>query len=220
MSASSPKEIVLADPHPVFRLGLRYLLQEWFPGAVIRETADIQDLLLQVQQQAPDLIISELHLPPGDLLEGLERSIHLQRLPIIVYSHYREPKLVRQSFKLGISGYLHKSSPAPHLKEAILQVLRKEVFMGEGIVLSDGQRGEVPEVHPAFRDYFHLRFELTRREIEVLAQIKKGLNNREIADLLYISEQTVSVHRKNILRKVGVNNTQKLLHITYEHHLA
>lgn len=213
------REAIIADPHPLFREGVEARLHAWFPGITVAHASDAPALASQMQMGHPDLVISEMLLPPGDVFPLLQSFGGTPPSPFIILSQYKDPKLVRELCKLGVLGVVHKNSPADSLHTAIRHAVAREVFLGPGLSMT-GAAEPAEEADTRFRDYFQLRFELTRREIEVLALIKRGLKNREIAESLFISEQTVSVHRKNIFRKVGVNNTQKLLRITYEHHLA
>lgn len=214
---SYPSEIIIADPHPLFNMAVESCLQRWFPNAEIQKVDKASALLKISTQVQPRLVIMELQLADGDAFEVLARWQNPRDTTFVILSQYKDPKIVRDLCKLGVLAYLHKSSQAEELHEAIQHAVAGEVYLGKGISLNGYATHEDTD---KFRDYFHLRYELTPREIEVLAQIKRGLSNREIAGELYISEQTVSVHRKNILRKVGVNNTQKLLCITFEHELA
>jgi DNA-binding NarL/FixJ family response regulator len=214
---SYPSEIIIADPHPLFKMAVESCLQRWFPQAHIRSCEKASELLDASLESRPRLVVMELKLADGDAMEVLSQWHPTDETAFVIMSQYKDPKLVRDLCKLGVLAYLHKSSPPDELREAIDHALLGKVFLGKGISLNGYATHEETD---KFKDYFHLRYELTPREIEVLAQIKRGLNNREIASELYISEQTVSVHRKNILRKVGVNNTQKLICITFEHEIA
>lgn len=213
-------DILLADPYHIFREGIRQYLAEWYPQATFRNASTAAEVIAQLKEQQPDLLLTALELPPGDAFEIFKAFPHPAGRGVLIISHFKEPRLVREICKLGALGYIHKSCLPDELQRAVKTVLRREVYLGKGIALTEQAPPMKDEENKQFRDYFHLRYELTPRELEVLAQIKQGLNNREIAEVLFISEQTVSVHRKNILRKVGVNNTQKLLKITYEHHLT
>ena len=213
-------EIIVADPHPLFREALENRLTAWFPKSRIYAAVD-QDALLELGRQLnPDLVICEMNLGTGDAFQVMEQWPGKRRDQFLILTIYSDPKLVRNACKAGALGYVLKTSPPEELLRAIHEVLAKRVFLGSGVSPTDMpvQNGHLMKAD--LRDFFHLRFELTKREVEVLGQIMSGLSNREIAETLFISEQTVCVHSKNILRKVGVNNTQKLLRIAYEHQLA
>lgn len=217
MMSSLPLEIIIADTHPLYLEALRSRLEKWFPNILITAVESIAGILHQQSDESSQLIITEIQLSDGDAYDLLQRWPGNSTVRFLFLSQYKDPKVVRKLCKGGALGYIHKSTRAEEILEAIRDVLTDKVHLGRGISLNGYTD---VEVNDKFKDFFHLKYELTPREIEVLAQIKRGLSNKEIAGELYISEQTVSVHRKNIMRKVGVNNAQKLLCITYEHELA
>jgi len=107
--------------------------------------------------------------------------------------------------------------------EAIRVILTGKTFFGKGVRLNDpfemvnGKR-EKRENDP-YEDRFIKKYNLTKREIEILRLITLALSNKEIAKELFISDQTVSVHRKNIMRKLGVSNTAGLIKVAYDNSL-
>ena len=220
MSSSPLQEILIADPHPLFRDAIHARLKAWYPQSRIRQVANATEVLDTCSDSCPDLIICELNLAPGDAFQIFDEWPGKQPPLVIIFTRYNEPKLVRDICKRGAYGYVLKTSPAEDLHTAIEAALRRDVYLGPGVSPTGKTPHRSSGAAEKFRDYFKVRFELTKRELEVLGQIMRGLSNREIAHQLFISEQTVSVHRKNILRKVGVNNTQKLLRIAYEQRLT
>ena len=92
-------------------------------------------------------------------------------------------------------------------------------YVGEGVELvNNGIKPMTPEMK-IYQDKFLKKYNLTKREMEILSLIAQALSNKEIASELYISDQTVSVHRKNIMRKLGVSNAAALIKIAYENDL-
>ena len=92
--------------------------------------------------------------------------------------------------------------------------------MGQGVSLGVGQVQSSLGRDQIFYDRFVRRYQLTKREFEVLKLVGQAMNNKEIAAVLYISDQTVSVHRKNIMRKLGVSNTASLIKMAYDNQLV
>ncbi len=220
MMSPPPLEIIVADPHPLYREALETRLLAWFPKSRIHHAPNQEALLALALEVEPDLVISEMNLQTGDIFQVLEQWPGARTDHFLVLTIYHDAKLVRNACKAGALGYVLKTSPPDELHQAIQVVLQRKVFLGEGVSPTDTPDQNGHTMKTPLRDFFHLRFELTKREVEVLGQIMSGLSNREIAEALFISEQTVCVHRKNILRKVGVNNTQKLLKIAYQQQLA
>ncbi|MBR9920718.1 MAG: response regulator transcription factor [Bacteroidetes bacterium] len=212
--------IFIADPHPFFRRGLRQYLEEESRIAVspAYETGSGKELLQALRANVSVLLLMELNLRDVDGFEVLKK-IRQRRLPVkvLIVSAYRDSKLIKQAMKYGAAGYILKESAEGSLPEAILGVLKDENHIGEGVQLNNAAgRNKKEEV---LKDSFARKHLLTRRELEVLKLISDALSNKEIAKRLYISDQTVGVHRKNIMRKLGVNNVAELMRKAFDHSL-
>jgi len=143
---------------------------------------------------------------------------------------YDDSKLVKSAFKNGIDGYILKTSAADDLIKAISTVLTGETFFGEGVYVhrpnipsasSDRfSAGTAPSKNKTYEDRFNKKHNLTKRELEILRLISKAKNNKEIAKTLFISDQTVSVHRRNLMRKLNVSSTAGLIKIAYDNSLV
>jgi DNA-binding NarL/FixJ family response regulator len=112
-----------------------------------------------------------------------------------------------------------KSGTKDELFWAIEEVINGHTFLGNGVALIDMRM--MPGAESAQPDKrFARKHGLTRREMEIMRYIGQALKNKDIAEKLYISDQTVSVHRKNIMRKLAVNNTASLIKIAFENNLV
>ena len=128
-------------------------------------------------------------------------------------SGYDNQKFVKKAFLNGADGYLLKGSPRLELIKAIQTVLRNNTFMGRGVQVTARQKEKAGSRSGkgAYMDAYSVMQHLTKREHEILQLITQAMSNKEIAQKLFISDQTVSVHRKNIMRKLGVSNTVSLV---------
>lgn len=218
---------ILADDQHIFIEGLKTVLCE-NPNPqfkIVGIAYDGRDLIRQLQCREADLLILDLNLPNKDGLEVL-KYIRKKRLPVdsLVLSRYNDPKIIKSAFKAGADGYILKNRNVEELFEAIREVYSGNTFIGEGVAF----HGALPRCGQengglkafAFQDGFIQRFHLTKRELEILGLIAEALSNKEIAKELYISDQTVSVHRKNIMRKLGVSNTAALIKTAYDNSLV
>jgi len=132
---------------------------------------------------------------------------------------FDDPRLVKAAFKAGADGYMLKSGSKDELFHAIEEVIEGHTYIGNGLALVEHRNGNGSDViSPDKR--FARTYGLTRREMEVMRYIGQALNNKDIAEKLFISDQTVSVHRKNIMRKLGVNNTASMIKIAFENNLV
>lgn len=173
------------------------------------------------------LLILELNLPDCDGLDLIPKLKKTNRdLKILVLTSYSKSKFVKESLKNGADGYLLKTENLNVLKSAIQSVMSDETYIGEGLYITPpaGSLGKPDSDHGTngtiYEDRYTIREKLTKREIEILALIAQAKNNREIASELYISDQTVGVHRKNMMKKLGVHNTVNLVKIALEYQLV
>ena len=223
MTETATLQLYLADDHPIFRCGIKTVFESFEEPAirVKRETDSGREVLHMVRHQACDLLILDLNLSDMDGLEVLKTMKKEKiRQPTLVLTMYDDPKIIKSAFKSGADAYCLKSAPVSELNRAVNEVLRGETFMGQGVSLGAGQVQSSLGRDQIFYDRFVRRYQLTKREFEVLKLVGQAMNNKEIAAVLYISDQTVSVHRKNIMRKLGVSNTASLIKMAYDNQLV
>jgi DNA-binding NarL/FixJ family response regulator len=224
-SSSKAKEgmrtinVIVADDHRIFLEGLKILLNSSpdYKFRIIGEAENGIDLMQIIQKATPDLLLLDLNMPGMDGLTVLKEAKYwLRNTKVIVLSMYEDPKVIRSSLKYGANGYLQKNCSKRDLNALLRSVLESNIFFGGGQpqVVSHKEDDLVPEVD--FEDRFLKKYNLTKREFEILRLITKAMNNKQIAHELFISDQTVSVHRKNIMRKLGVNSAAALVKIAYD----
>lgn len=218
-------KIVIADDHHLFVAGLKTVLKESdkMDIEVIGVANTGKDLLSLLKVTEPELLLLDLNMPDGDGLGVLtEIKSSYPELRIITLTNYDEVKLVKSAFKAGVDGYILKTIGISELITAIDVVLEGKTFMGKGVKLNkndlNGHKKGYGE-QKIFEDKFIKKYNLTKRELEILSLIAQALSNKEIATELFISDQTVSVHRKNIMRKLGVSNIAALIKIAYDNRL-
>ena len=215
--------VIIADDHHLFILGLKTILNE-AEGHVftIVGTAHTGDSLLELLKRTPtELLLLDLNMPEGNGLDVLNViKEQYPTLKIIALTMYDDPKIVKSTFKSGVDGYILKNVGISELIKGIVEVLDGKAYLGKGVSLNgfmDDPAKKQDQIY--FEDRFIKKFNLTKREIEILRLITQALSNKQIAKELYISDQTVSVHRKNIMRKLGVSNTAGLLKLAYDNSL-
>ena len=130
---------------------------------------------------------------------------------VLVLSANQTTNLAQDAFAAGADGFMLKSSTKDELLEAISQIVDGKRFLGNFNFAQE----QTPD--PA--QSFAAKYGLTPREMEILQHIAQAKDNQEIGTQLFISHQTVSVHRKNIMRKLGVNSTANLIKIAFENRL-
>lgn len=192
--------LLIADDHEVVRRGLIALVAGEDIEVVAEATTGEQTVEL-ANATNPDLILLDVRMPNGDGLNTLGRlKLDRPELPVLLLSTYDNPTYVARAVALDAAGYLLKSTP----KEALLEAIKKAA-RGE----SAWTREELRRVTGALatpRLTADVEVPLTQRESEVLRQLALGLTNKEIAQALHISYETVKEHVQHILRKVGVSD--------------
>jgi len=193
-------KLLVADDHEVVRCGLRSLLA----GTEVEISAEVatgEAATKYAIENAPDVVLLDIRMPEGDGLNALGR-IKLEKpdMPILMLSTFDNPTYIARAVALGASGYLLKDCT----REALLGAIRIAAA-GE----SAWTRDELRRVTGALatpRLAADVEVPLTQRESEVLRQLAYGLTNKEIAQALHISYETVKEHVQHILRKIGVSD--------------
>ena len=216
--------VLIADGHPIFIEGLRNVLTlpagkfQFNLKGVVQNDSGIDELL---HGFPADLLLLDMNLSDG---EGLKHLPSLKKnnpqLRILVFTPTDDARLIKAAFRAGADGMLLKSTSRDELFRAIEEVMAGKTFFGKGITLTDRHSGNGSLDGPLPESRFARKYGLTRREIEIMCYIGQVLSNKDIAEKLFISDQTVSVHRKNIMRKLGVNNTASLIKIAFENNLV
>jgi DNA-binding NarL/FixJ family response regulator len=210
-------DVIIADDHQLFVESLKMLLQHTadyqFNIVSVAYTGD--ELIEQLSKRKPDLLLLDINLPTKNGLEVLTAvRKNMRSMKILAVTMYDDPKIIKSAFDLGVDGYILKNCGKDELMDAINTVVEGDVYIGKGVSVGNHQSN-----NQDFEDIFQKKFSLTKREIEILRLITQARNNGSIAKELYISEQTAAVHRKNIMRKIGVNSTAALIRLAYDNQL-
>lgn len=199
--------ILIVDDHPVVRHGLRGMIG-YKPGLeVVGEAEDGEEAVLQAQALDPDVILLDLMMPRKDGLAVIKEVKEANpAAKILVLTSLTEDDKIFAALEAGALGCMLKDSSPHELLRAIRDVFRGELTLHPVIArkLLHRQNQSGPAAPQT---------DLTAREIEVIDLMAKGLSNQEIADALFISEQTVRGHVTNILGKLQLSNrTQVVLY--------
>lgn len=200
----SPKRIrvVLADDHPIFRLGVAALLADQADMELVTEAETGEGALAAVAKVAPDVLLLDLNLPDINGLEVLKRLRGQTPGPhTVLLTAGVDPDQMRQALQHGAHGILLKHTASDLLPGCIRQVARGEYFVGPG---------ELTTLVDALRAPHAAMPVLTARELEVVQGVVSGAPNKAIASDLNIGEQTVKNHLRNIFDKLGISNRVEL----------
>jgi DNA-binding NarL/FixJ family response regulator len=195
--------VALADDHPMYRFGLRAVLEASSEVEVVGEAGDGAELLAVVDRHAPDVVLTDLSMPR---MTGVAAVAELSRrhpqLGVLVLTMHEDDASVFAALRAGARGYLLKGAGREEIVRAVLSVAGGDAVYGGAVArrISDFYTG-------AARDYRVQTFpELTDREREVLELLAAGLRNSEIARRLILSEKTVRNHVSAVLTKLQVTD--------------
>ena len=207
-----PITVMLVDDHPVFRQGLRRVLESEDDLDVIAEVDDGLEALRVARELAPEVILLDINLPSMNGLQ-VARSLKdtIMDINIIMLTAYHDDQQVFHAIRAGASAYFPKDVSPRRLIEAI-RLVHQGSYVVEDRVLEKPQVGEwllaqFEQVEgPEAESLGALLVPLSPREMEILQHIAQGKSNKEIAYELGISRQTVKNHMSSILRKLAVND--------------
>jgi two-component system nitrate/nitrite response regulator NarL len=211
MTQKSPIRIVIADDHAIFRDGLRRLLATREDFHVIAEASDGKEAIALATELRPDVLLLDLAMPRVPGMEVL-RELARQELPLrtILLTAAIHPFAVTSALQLGARGIVLKASPPELLLKSIRAVCDGQFWVGSEPASNWARSGQPQDAS----------FGLTTREIEIIAAIREGNSNREIAARLAISEETVKRHLSNIFGKLGVSSRLELAVLASEQNLG
>lgn len=214
--------VIIVDDHRLYTDALKMLLhaQKAPSYEVVATEEDGAEVLDMLHRHHADILLLDLNLPGIDGLDLLpEVAKRFPGLKIIIVTMYDNPKFIQESIKHGASGYVVKTGGFSELRKAISEVMGENLYISEGLMMFPREAHEEPVNGDKFNDSYSIKNKLTKREKEILILISKAKSSKEIAEILFISDQTVSVHRKNIMRKLNVSNTASLIKFALENNL-
>lgn len=219
--------ILIADDHPIVRDGLRKLLSLEEDFKIVGEAADGRQVLERVQELEPDVLLLDLRMPNLDglaALQGLQQAE--KRTKVIVLTASDDKNEFVQAMKLGCSGIVLKQTAPELIVKSIRKVYAGEIWLDSHTTAAVMRQFAAPNEMMATPSTTknRERSPLSQREREIVALVAQGYKNKEMAEKMFISEQTVKNHLHNIFDKLGVSDRLELalyaihkgLHLTSE----
>ena len=193
MSERARIKVFSVDDHPLLREGIAAIINNQPDMVMVAQAANAQDAVQQFRKHRPDVTLMDLRLPDKNGIEtmiAIRAEFHDAR--VIMLTTFEGDVDIKRALEAGARGYVLKSMPPKELVEVIRQV-------------HAGKKRIPPQLAAQLAE--HLSDEaLTEREVEVLSQIAGGNRNRDIAERLFITEETVKVHIKHIMEKLGASD--------------
>ncbi len=204
--------ILIADDHPIFRDGLRRLLEAEPKFAVIGEACDGAEAVKLARQLKPDILLLDLAMPrhPGlEALREMNSDSAQQTVRIILLTAAAEKNQIVEALQLGARGVVLKDSATQLLLKSIDTVMAGEYWVGRESVSNLVQYLRTL-IQSSGEEARQKKFGLTPRELEIVSAVVAGYANKEIAEYFKISEDTVKHHLSNIFDKLGVSTRLEL----------
>jgi len=204
-------KVLIADDHRILLDGLVTMLQDSPNIEVVSTAANGEEVLLKLPSYYVDVLLMDIQMP---VLDGYETAkIVKEKFPdtrILILSMHSERVFIEKLYSTGISGYLLKSAGKDEIISAIEKVANGEKYYSAEVTTAilNRESNKLATITSS---------ELTRREREILQLISSGLSNPAIAEKLFLSTDTIKTHRKNIMRKLDVNNTAQLVKYALDH---
>jgi DNA-binding NarL/FixJ family response regulator len=209
MASKAPQEklrVIIVDDHALFRRGLEMVLENEADIEVVGEATDGQQAVDKTQELMPDVVLMDVRMPRRSGIEATHRIKELMpHVKIVVLTNSDEEADLYEAIKAGASGYLLKEISSEEVADAIRSVVQghsrispamASKLLSEFQAMSKRTDDRQPLAPP----------KLTERELQILRLVAKGLGNREIAQQLFISENTVKNHIRNILEKLQLHS--------------
>jgi DNA-binding NarL/FixJ family response regulator len=225
VKGSSLIRVLVADDHPIVREGIRRLLELEKDIAVVAEAGDGQEVLEKMEQVKPDIILLDLRMPGMDGLAVLQALQHSKgNVRVIVLTASEDKNEWVQAMKLGCAGIVVKQTAPELIVKSIRKVNDGEIWLDSNTTAAVMRQFATAE-EAAGGARARTRSPLSAREKEIVALVAQGYRNREMAEKMFISEQTVKNHLHNIFDKLGVSDRLELalyaihkgLHLNSDH---
>ena len=207
------KRILIVDDHAVVREGVKKILDE-IPGiSASGEASTASEALRLIRDEEWSAVVLDLSLGARSGLETLKELKQLRpKLPVLIFSMHSEEQYARRAFKAGAAGYVTKDSPRAEIAKAINKIIGGGKYVSQNLaekLVFDLERGTDRPPHEM----------LSNREFEVMCLIASGKTVGEIANLLSLSDKTISTYRSRILEKTGMKTNAELTHYAIQNNI-
>jgi two-component system, NarL family, response regulator NreC len=208
--------IIFADDHAIVRNGLRTLFRSSNEFSIVGEASDGVTAVELASEKKPDVAILDISMPN---LSGIEATRMIKQnhpdMKVLILTVHEDEAYVYQVIRAGANGYILKNAEKNEILTAVRTVYANETFFSPGIsrLMIDKFISRARAEHQ--EDAQHPS-NLSKREQEVLRYISRGLTNREIADKLSLSLNTINTHRANIMQKLNIHDTANLVRYALE----
>lgn len=202
--------VLIADDHVIVAESLSILIDTMDDIEVVGTANNGWQVLTFLETNDADVVLTDLHMP---LMNGIETTIRVREkypnVRVMLLTMSEEPAVIKEALVAGVDGYIMKRAERKELERAIKTVASGQKFFSEAVVM---RLAQMPNQNtPNGKDSVAEHLSLTPREIEVMRLVIQDLSNAEIAEKIFISSTTVETHRRNLMKKLGVNSALGLM---------
>lgn len=207
-------QVLVVDDDHLMRAGLKMIIEQTSDLSVVAEAEDGRQAVMAARRERPDVVLMDVRMP---VLDGIESTREIASLPdpprVLILTTFELDEYVFNALQAGASGFLLKRTPPEQLIEGI-----RTVAAGDALLSPSVTRRLIAEFasRPVERELSPRISELTEREREVLVAMAGGLSNAELAEQLYISENTVKTHVSRVLTKLGARDRVNAVVMAYQ----
>ncbi len=212
-SAPTRNRLLVVDDHPVFRLGVRQLLQDLDDITVVGEADHAKAALEAARAHSPDLVLLDVSLPGTNGIELIKQMLsETPALKILVISAYDESVYALRALRAGARGYVMKLESMQNIIDAVRRVLAGSIYVSpefsEKLVFKAVRGSECDVALPVDT--------LSDRELEILQLFGRKKSAREVASMLHLSVKTIETHRAHIKKKLGFKEADAMAEFAEE----
>ena len=198
-------KVLIADNHPIVRLGIRQVLETSSDIEVIADVSTTEELFKTLKDVNPDVVILEMDIPEINGIATLRKmKLECPDIKTLMYSGQSEDVYALSTIRAGAFGYLSKTADLEYIISAVKKVSEGNMFITNELA----QRLAFDEGTQKPRRFFR---KLSSREVEVLKLLASGKRNKEVAEGLNLNEKTVSTYKARLMKKLNVDNLVDLL---------
>ncbi len=201
-------KIILVDDHPIYREGIKLLIEMEHIGQVIAEAGNGKDFLDLLEYLAPDIVIMDIDMPIIDGIQATQKALELHpEIKILILSMHGDNKYYTRFIDAGAKGFILKTAGKEELESAIRKIINGGSYFSQDLLLNIINDLKVPTQ----KSKLEQSLDLTDREKEIMQLMCKGLSSNEIAEKIFLSSKTIEGYRTKLLLKTETKNTLGLV---------
>ncbi len=202
--------LIVADSNQLIRLGLKALFKKFTDIIVAAEATSAEELIQLIRESDHQIILID-YTSPNFSIDVIPQALQINpNLKFVAITPEQSGITLINAIKSGVTSYIKKDCDMDEIIDSVRETAKGEKFFC-GKILETIRKEAIPVNDIANVDYYCAPLTLSQRELEIIQLIAEGYTNDQVSDKLFLSKHTVATHRKNIMAKLGVNNTAAIV---------